>query len=54
VLPLGLPLPFRRRYRILANNDHGFNPYGQFFNQKIVNFDMGFYPAFQACDIGRT
>ncbi len=39
-------MPFRRRFRILANCDHGFDPYGQLFNQKIENFDIGFYPTF--------
>lgn len=36
----------RRRFRILANYYHGFNPYGQFFNQKIDSFGMGLYLAF--------
>ena len=39
-------MPFKRRFRILANYYHGFNPYGQFFNQKIESFGIGFYLAF--------
>ena len=33
------------RFRILANYYHGFNPHGQFFNQKIDSFGIGFYLA---------
>ena len=36
----------RRRFRVLANYYHGFNPYGQFFNQKIQSFGIGLYLAF--------
>lgn len=44
----------RRRCRILANYYHSFNPsYGQFFNQKIESFGMGFYLACEARDIER-
>jgi hypothetical protein len=35
-----------RRFRLLFNYYHGYNPYGQFFNQKIEAFGIGLYLAF--------
>ncbi|CAI4033956.1 hypothetical protein DNFV4_04398 [Nitrospira tepida] len=35
-----------RRFRLLFNYYRGFNPYGQFFNQKIETFGVGLYLAF--------
>lgn len=35
-----------RRFRFLLNYYHGFNPYGQFFVQKIETVGFGFYLAF--------
>lgn len=35
-----------RRLRLLVNYYHGFNPYGQFFNQKIETIGVGLYFAF--------
>lgn len=35
-----------RRFRILVNYYHGFNPYGQFFAQKIESVGAGLYLAF--------
>jgi hypothetical protein len=35
-----------RRFRLLFNYYRGFNPYGQFFNQKIETFGIGLYLAF--------
>jgi hypothetical protein len=35
-----------RRFRLLVNYYHGFNPYGQFFNQKIESVGAGLYLAF--------
>jgi hypothetical protein len=32
-----------RRFRFLLNYYHGFNPYGQFFQQKIESFGFGLY-----------
>lgn len=32
-----------RRFRALLNYYHGFNPYGQFFGQKIEAFGFGLY-----------
>jgi len=34
-----------RRFRVLLNYYHGFNPYGQFFAQKIETFGFGLYLA---------
>lgn len=34
-----------RRFRILVNYYHGFNPYGQFFAQKIETIGFGLYLA---------
>jgi hypothetical protein len=35
-----------RRFRFLVNYYHGFNPYGQFFAQKIETVGAGLYLAF--------
>jgi hypothetical protein len=35
-----------RRFRLLFNYYRGFNPYGQFFNQKVETFGVGLYLAF--------
>lgn len=35
-----------RRFRILMNYYHGFNPYGQFFTQKIETVGAGVYMTF--------
>jgi hypothetical protein len=35
-----------RRFRMLLNYYHGFNPYGQFFSQKVETFGLGLYLAF--------
>jgi hypothetical protein len=35
-----------RRFRILANYYNGYNPYGQFFRQKIETFGIGAYLEF--------
>ncbi len=35
-----------RRFRIMLNYYHGFNPYGQFFAQKIESVGIGLYFAF--------
>lgn len=35
-----------RRFRLMANYYHGFNPYGQFFAQKIESVGVGFYFMF--------
>ena len=35
-----------RRFRFLVNYYHGFNPYGQFFAQKIETVGVGLYLAF--------
>ena len=35
-----------RRFRLLINYYHGFNPYGQFFAQKIETVGFGLYLAF--------
>lgn len=35
-----------RRFRIMLNYYHGFNPYGQFFAQKIETVGAGFYFMF--------
>jgi hypothetical protein len=35
-----------RRFRIMFNYYHGYNPYGQFFAQKIENFGIGAYFMF--------
>ncbi|MER3423899.1 MAG: DUF1207 domain-containing protein, partial [Nitrospiraceae bacterium] len=35
-----------RRLRLLVNYYHGFNPYGQLFNQKIETIGIGLYFAF--------
>lgn len=35
-----------RRFRIMLNYYHGFNPYGQFFAQKIQTMGAGFYFMF--------
>jgi len=32
-----------RRFRFLVNYYHGFNPYGQFFAQKVETVGFGFY-----------
>lgn len=34
-----------RRFRVLVNYYHGFNPYGQFFAQKIETVGLGLYLA---------
>ncbi|MGQ0809907.1 MAG: DUF1207 domain-containing protein [Nitrospiraceae bacterium] len=35
-----------RRFRLLVNYYHGFNPYGQFFAQKIQSVGIGVYLSF--------
>jgi len=35
-----------RRFRVMFNYYHGFNPYGQFFSQKIESFGIGAYFLF--------
>ena len=35
-----------RRFRVLLNYYRGFNPYGQFFSQKVETFGLGLYLAF--------
>ena len=35
-----------RRLRIMVNYYHGFNPYGQFFSQKVETVGIGFYFMF--------
>ena len=35
-----------RRLRILLNYYYGYNPYGQFFSQKVETFGLGLYLAF--------
>ena len=34
-----------RRFRVLLNYYHGFNPYGRFFAQKIEAWGFGLYLA---------
>jgi Protein of unknown function (DUF1207) len=36
----------RRHFRIMATYFHGYNPYGQFFNQKIESIGLGAYFTF--------
>ncbi len=36
----------QRRFRLLLNYYHGFNQYGQFFNQKIESVGVGLYLSF--------
>jgi hypothetical protein len=35
-----------RRFRVLLNYYHGFNPYGQFYGQKVESVGLGLYLAF--------
>ena len=35
-----------RRFRVLINYYHGFNPYGQFYGQKVESVGLGIYLAF--------
>jgi Protein of unknown function (DUF1207) len=35
-----------RWFRVLVNYYHGFNPYGQFYGQKVESVGLGMYPAF--------
>ena len=35
-----------RRLRFLVNYYHGYNPYGQFYGQKVESVGLGIYVAF--------